>query len=179
MIVDDLKRVPKKYGTIYADPPWRYSNTSTRSAAERVYDGTMSVDEICALPVPELSASAAHLHLWTTNAFLPHAFKVITSWGFTYKSCFVWAKPQMGIGNYWRVSHEFLLLGIKGDASRFAVHNLKSWASISRSKHSKKPSEVRKMIEMTSPGPDRLEMFAREVSDGWDCWGNELPKATA
>ncbi len=98
------------YSTIYADPPWRYGNQGTRGATGDHYVG-MSVDEICALPVSSLAAKDAHLHMWTTNAFLFEAQKVIESWGFEYKSCYVWVKPQIGMGNYWRVSHEFLLFG--------------------------------------------------------------------
>lgn len=101
-----------KFPTIYADPPWRYSNTSARGAAENHYS-TLSVDEIRNEPVSKLACDNAHLHLWTTNAFLAEALEVMGAWGFVYKSCLVWVKPQLGMGNYWRVSHEFLLCGVR------------------------------------------------------------------
>jgi len=141
-----------KFGTIYVDPPWKYGNQATRASTDNHYP-TMTVDEICEMPVDRVAADNAHLHLWTTNAFLFEAKKVMEAWGFEYKSCFVWVKPQMGIGNYWRVSHEFMLLGIRGQCP-FASHSLMSWASIERTRHSAKPEQIRKMIETASPGLD-------------------------
>lgn len=167
----------KKYGTIYADPPWMYSNQATRSATSGVYkpgEWGMSVDELCALPVPELTTEKAHLHLWTTNAFLPVSFQVIEAWGFEYKSVFVWAKTQIGIGNYWRVSHEFLLLGVKGSLT-FRDKSLRSWQEIKRTKHSAKPEQVADLIEKASPGP-YLELFARRTRPDWTVWGNEIER---
>lgn len=171
--VSDLEAVGRKFGCIYADPPWVYGNQGTRAATGNHYGG-MSVDEICELPVASLAADVAHLHLWTTNGFLPDAFRVMAAWGFEYKSCFVWVKPQMGIGNYWRVSHEFMLLGTRGSCP-FADKSLKSWAALDRRKHSAKPDEIRRMIEKASPGP-RLELFARRLSPGWVSWGNEIER---
>ena len=109
-ITDDLEALVDggfRFRTILADPPWRYSNTSSRAAAENHYR-TMTVEQICNEPIRQLIADRAHLHLWATNAFLESAFTVMRAWGFEYKSCLVWAKPQIGLGNYWRVSHEFL-----------------------------------------------------------------------
>lgn len=172
--VADLESVSQKFGCIYADPPWLYGNQGTRAATGNHYGG-MTVKEICDLPVARLAADTSHLHLWTTNGFLQDAFTVMEAWGFTYKSCFVWVKPQMGIGNYWRVSHEFMLLGVRGSCP-FANKALMSWASFNRTRHSAKPDEIRAMIESASPGP-RLELFARRLSPGWVSWGNEIERA--
>jgi N6-adenosine-specific RNA methylase IME4 len=161
------------FRTIYADPPWLYGNQGTRAATSNHYDG-MTVEDICALPIEQLAHEDAHLHLWTTNAFLEDAFKVMRAWGFEYKSCFVWVKPQMGIGNYWRVSHEFLLFGIRGKAP-FMDHGLRSWGEFKRSKHSAKPEEIRSYIERASLGP-YLELFGRKVSEGWTVWGNQIER---
>ena len=178
--VDDLQKLVgagRTFGTIYADPPWKYGNQATRASTDNHYV-TMTVEEIAALPVPALAADRCHLHLWTTNAFLRDAFNLLDAWGFQYKSVFVWCKRQMGIGNYWRVSHEFLLLGVKGDLV-FADHALKSYAVIDRGRHSAKPEEVRVMIERASPGP-YLELFGRQAVEehpdrpGWAVWGNEV-----
>ena len=162
-----------KFGTIYADPPWPYGNQATRAATDNHY-ATMSVEEIAALPVAALGADTGHLHLWTTNAFLRPAFDIIEAWGYEYKSAFVWTKEQMGIGNYWRVSHEFLLLGVRGSCT-FEDKGLKSWAVLPRGRHSQKPHAVRKMIERASPGP-RLELFGRRPEQGWTVWGNEIDR---
>jgi N6-adenosine-specific RNA methylase IME4 len=171
--VSDLENLSQKFGCIYADPPWVYGNQGTRAATGNHYSG-MSVDEICAMPVAALAADVAHLHLWTTNAFLPDAFRVMAAWGFEYKSVFVWVKPQMGIGNYWRVSHEFMLLGTRGSCV-FKDKSLMSWAALDRKRHSAKPDEIRRMIERASPGP-YLELFARRLSPGWVSWGNQIER---
>jgi len=165
--------VGQTFSTIYADPPWQYGNQATRASTGDHYAG-MSVDDICALPIMPLAAENAHLHLWTTNAFLFDAQRVLESWGFEYKSCFVWVKPQIGMGNYWRVSHEFLLLGVRGSLS-FADQSLRSWIEAPRGQHSAKPEQIRDLIHKASPGP-RLELFARRSVEGWTCWGNEISR---
>ena len=104
--IEDLESLidsGKRYSTILADPPWAYSNQATRAATDNHYE-TMPLDDICALPITDIVSDNAHLHLWTTNAFLFDAKRVMESWGFEYKSVFIWIKPSMGIGNYWRVS---------------------------------------------------------------------------
>ncbi len=175
--VSDLFRLaegPTKFGTIYADPAWQYGNQATRGATGDHYLG-MSVDEICAMPISKLVADDAHLHLWTTNAFLFDCKRVIEAWGFEYKSAYVWVKPQIGMGNYWRVSHEYLLLGVRGSAT-FTDKSQKSWGEFPRRGHSQKPEEIRQLVEKVSPGP-RLELFARRRTPGWHVWGNEIERA--
>ena len=174
---DDLAKLidrGDRFGTIYADPPWVYDNQTTRAATGNHYGG-LTVDQLCELPVRELAAKDAHLHLWTTNAFLFDCARIFDAWGFEFRSSFVWVKPQMGIGNYWRNSHEFLLTGIRGNAKRFNDRSLKSWLECDRSRHSEKPFIIRDMIRRASPGP-YLEMFARTPADGWTCWGNEIER---
>jgi N6-adenosine-specific RNA methylase IME4 len=174
--VDDLAALAAdgaRFGTIYADPPWRYDNAGTRAAAGDHYV-TMTVDEIAALPVAALAAADAHLHLWTTNAFLFDAQRVLEAWGFAYRSVFVWVKPKLGIGNYWRVSHEFLVLGVRGRVP-FADHGIRSWLEHPRGPHSAKPERIRLLVERVSPGP-RLELFGRRTTLGWTVWGNQIER---
>ena len=161
----------RRFATIYADPPWQYANAASRGAAENHYE-TMTIDAIADLPIAQLAADEAHLHLWTTNAFLFEAERVIKAWGFAYKSCLVWIKPQIGNGNYWRVSHEFLLLGVRGNLT-FPDRTQQSWLFADRGRHSAKPSVFRKLIEKVSPGP-RLELFARSQAEGWTTWGDQI-----
>lgn len=163
----------KTFGTIYADPPWEYSNQRTRAATSRHYE-TMLPNEIATLPISELSAEQAHLHLWTTNAFLFECPMIMEAWGFEWKSAFIWVKQQMGIGNYWRVSHEFLLLGVKGGLA-FQAKDEKSWIELPRGKHSVKPEEIVDKIEKVSPAP-YLELFGRRERKNWTVWGNQIPK---
>lgn len=164
-----------KFATVLADPPWRYSNTASRAAAENHYR-TMTIAEICSEPICELVLDQAHLHLWTTNAFLEAAFRVIRAWGFQYKSCMVWAKPTIGMGNYWRVSHEYLLLGVRGRL-RFRRNDLASWQVEQRTQHSRKPFRFRELIEEVSPGP-YLELYGREEQPGtgWTVYGDQVER---
>jgi N6-adenosine-specific RNA methylase IME4 len=177
-IVRDLRSLVESgmvFSTIYADPPWPYSNTAARGAAENHYR-TLTLEAICAEPVKELVADAAHLHLWTTNAFLREAFDVIRAWGFHYKSCLVWIKPQLGMGNYWRVSHEYLLLGVRGNLP-FQIRTVRSWQLARRTIHSRKPFLFRGLIEQVSPGP-YLELYGREEqpNTGWTVYGNQVER---
>jgi N6-adenosine-specific RNA methylase IME4 len=164
-----------KFPTIYADPPWSYENKASRGAADNHYP-TMSLDDICAEPVSDLAEENAHLHLWTTNGFLREAFEVIDAWGFRYKSCFVWIKDDIGMGNYWRVSHEFLLLGVRGRL-RFCDRSQPSWKLCPRRVHSHKPEAVRMLIEKVSPGP-YLELYGRHElpNSEWTIYGNEVER---
>ncbi len=173
-----------KFATIVADPPWRYGNTSTRGAAEDHYP-TMSIEELCALDVArERSADHAHLYLWATAGHLPEAFTVMQAWGFTYKTYLVWVKPQMGMGNYFRVSTELVLFGVKG-GMRTLDRGLMNWFEARRGRHSAKPERFYDdLVTKASPEP-YLEMFARcrKADDlicrctacrlGWAVWGNE------
>jgi hypothetical protein len=128
--VDDLGRLVgsgQRFGTIYADPPWRYDNRASRGAAENHYP-TMTVDEIAPLPVEKLAAPQYHLWLWVTNAFLFQCPKLFAKWGFEFKTHYVWCKPQMGTGNYLRNSDELLLLAVRGGLVG-AARDVRSWGS--------------------------------------------------
>ena len=173
--LDELVATGAKFQTILADPPWQYSNTASRGAADKHYS-TLSLEQICAEPIRSLAAKTAHLHLWTTNAFLESAFTVIRAWGFEYKSCLIWAKPTLGMGNYWRVSHEFLLFGVRGRL-RFRRNDIRSWVSAPRTRHSRKPFRFRELIEQVSHGP-YLEVYGREEQPNtdWTVYGNQVER---
>ena len=168
-LIDDGRTFP----TIVADPPWKYDNHGSRASASDHYP-TMSVDDICSEPVAKLAARDCHLHLWATSPLLPEALTVMKAWGFQYKASFVWTKPQMGIGNYWRISHEFLLFGVRGELA-FLDHAQRSWLEAKRTSHSTKPKEIQALIETVSPGP-YLEMYGRRrpPNTQWTVCGNQL-----
>lgn len=170
-----LLREGRKFGTIYADPPWTYKNASSRAAAVNRYR-TLSLAEISSLPVKELATPNCHLHLWATSPLLEDALKVMHSWGFKYKSSLVWVKDKVGLGNYWRISHELLLLGVRGNL-RFADRTVRSWVNLRRTIHSQKPEEVRLLIERVSP-PPYLELFGRaEVHvANWTVFGDQVER---
>lgn len=176
-----------QYATIVADPPWSYGNTSTRGAAEDHY-GTMSIEDLCDLDVDgqsvdERAADESHLYLWTTAGHLPEAFKVMEAWGFTYKTYLVWVKPQMGMGNYFRVSTEMVLFGVKGGL-RTNHRGIKNHFEARRGKHSAKPRIFRDIVMKASHGP-YLELFSRcrkdrelacdcaKCENGWQVWGDQ------
>jgi N6-adenosine-specific RNA methylase IME4 len=175
-VVADLEKLVadgRKFGTIYIDPPWAYGNQSTRASTDNHYQ-TMGIEDIGCLPIGDLAATPSHLHLWVTASFLREGLWLLEEWGFEYKTHFVWTKPQMGIGNYYRMAHEVLLLGIKGSLT-FAAHDVMSWTLCDRQSHSAKPERVREMLERTSP-PPRIELFARQTCPGWVSWGNEIER---
>jgi N6-adenosine-specific RNA methylase IME4 len=161
----------RRFGCIYADPPWQYSNSSSNGAAANHY-ATLPTEAIAALPVRDLAADDSHCHLWTTAAFMLEAFQILAAWGFTYKGIFVWVKPGIGPGNYWRNASEFLLLGVRGSCP-FLDNAIPNWTQADRTRHSEKPDAVRVLIERVSPGP-RLELFGRRTAPGWTVWGNEV-----
>ncbi len=160
-----------RFGTIYIDPPWTYRKKKKKGAASNHYK-TMSLPEIEALPIDRLAKPRSHLHLWTTTPLLKTGLDLIESWGFDYKGMFVWCKSDLGMGNYWRVSHEILLLGVKGKLT-FSEHGMKSWMCLKRGRHSEKPELVRYIIERVSPEP-RIELFARKATPGWTVFGDEI-----
>ena len=162
----------QQFGTIYADPPWDYIASQNNPVAPEY--PTMKVADIKDLPIAKLAAKNAHLHLWVPSSELKHGLDVMQDWGFTYKTNYVWVKPNRAIrpGNYWANAHELMLLGVKGNTP-FLEKNIQSYIRIDADEHSRKPDDVRDMIAKVSPGP-RLELFARRVYEGWTPWGNEI-----
>jgi N6-adenosine-specific RNA methylase IME4 len=158
---------------IVSDPPWRYENASTRNAADRQYE-TMTVPELKRLPVGEWAAPEAHLYLWTTTNFLPRAFSLLETWGFTYVTNLVWVKPQIGMGNYFRVSHEHVLFGRRGKL-RTNSRSVRTVFTADRTRHSAKPEVFYDIVEEAS-SPPYLDMFSRRqarLNGFWDTWGLE------
>jgi N6-adenosine-specific RNA methylase IME4 len=171
----ELVRAGKRFGTLYLDPPWKYDlRPDDPTHRGRCPYPTMGLEEIAALPVADLAADKSHIHLWATNGFIAETLDLLRRWGFAYKSMFVWCKPQIGLGHYWRVSHEMLLLGVRGDCP-FREHDARSWDVFERGRHSAKPEQVRLLIEKVSPGP-RLELFARDATECWTSWGNQIER---
>lgn len=166
-----------KYHTIYADPPWpERGGGSIKRGADRHYD-LMTVKEIMALPVADLAEPNCHIYLWTTNNYLPDALRVMAAWGFTYKTVITWGKDRFGLGQYFRGQTEHCLFGVRGNLPYKIVNDKRQQGTTlilsPRREHSRKPDEMRAMIEKVSYSP-RIELFARERFDGWDTWGNEI-----
>src|SRR5688572_33362647 len=174
----------RKFHTLLADPPWRFINRTGKMAPEHRrlsrYE-TMTTDDICALPVADLMMEPTHLYLWVPNALLPEGLRVMTAWGFDYKSNVVWHKIRKdggsdgrGVGFYFRNVTELLLFGIRGRNARTLAPGRRQVNMIETRKreHSRKPDEQYAIIEECSWGP-RLEMFSRGKRRGWTAWGNQ------
>ncbi len=179
--IDPLKG--KRYKTIYADPPWQFSNRTGKMAPEHkrlLRYPTMKLDEICNLPIQQLAEENSHLYLWVPNALLSEGLKVMESWGFQYKTNLIWYKTRKdggpdgrGVGFYFRNVTEILLFGIKGRVRTLKPGRTQVNIIPSRKReHSRKPDEFYRLIEECSPGP-YVELFARFKREGWDQWGNE------
>lgn len=184
----------QKFGTIMADPPWQFQNKTGKVAPEHKRlnrYSTMSLADICAMPVQQLSEDTAHLYLWVPNALLPDGLKVMEAWGFQYKSNIIWEKVRKdggpdgrGVGFYFRNVTEILLFGVRGKNARTLAPGRSQVNYIEaeepdgdvlktrKREHSRKPDEQYRIIESCSRGP-YLELFARGARPGWSVWGNQ------
>lgn len=162
----------EKYDIIYADPPWRYDFVQSDNRAIENQYPTMNVDEICALKIP--SADDCILYLWATAPKLLEAIDVIKAWGFEYKTHAIWDKGKIGMGYWFRGQHELLMVGTKGNVSPpEQSKRISSIMQYVRGKHSKKPDEIRNLINIWYPNVKKLEMFARCKKGDWNTFGNE------
>lgn len=179
--------INKKYKIILADPPWSYNdNLGTDSAKmggyDKYYEG-MSLKDICELPVKDIADDNCILFLWITMPKLFEAEQVIKSWGFKHKTtAFTWIKlnPKSstifkGVGRWVQGNAELVLLCTKGKPKRIA-RNISQVVMAKRGKHSVKPNEVRNRIVKLCGDLPRIELFARQKFEGWDTWGNQVPK---
>lgn len=166
-----------QYPVIYADPPWRYEHPPMGSSSRSIENHypTMTVDEICALPVAEVAADDSVLLLWATAPKLWECCEVMAAWGFTYRTCLVWVKDKIGMGYWARNRHELLLVGCRGGMSPPLPENrFDSVIDAPRRGHSAKPEKVYEIIERMFPDAPKLELFSRSQRDGWAAWGNQV-----
>lgn len=170
----------KKYQIIYADPAWSYNDQGCQGTMANHYKG-MSIEDIKNLPIKQITGDNAILFLWTTFPMLQEGLDVIRSWGFTYKSIgFLWVKLNKnnmgafyGLGRWTRGNTEPCLLATKGKPKRINADVFQLIMSPLK-RHSQKPQEVRERIIRLVGDLPRIELFARQKVDGWDCWGNEV-----
>ncbi|WP_431289718.1 MT-A70 family methyltransferase [Burkholderia cepacia] len=158
-----------QYSVILADPPWDYMGELA------VGYPTMTLDEICAMPVSELATEDAVLFLWCSASLMQEALDVIKAWGFTFKTQAVWNKVHAGMGSYFRIQHEHLMIATRGNVPEVPYGaRVPSVLEEPRREHSRKPDCVYEMIEMMYPELDnKIELFCRTPRKGWSAWGNE------
>ena len=164
---DDLRKFAKRrsFPTVLVDPPWRFANRTGKVAPEHRglsrYE-TLSIEEICALPVAECAIAPAHLYLWVPNTLLPWGIQAISAWGFTYKTNIIWHKLRKdggpdgrGVGFYFRNVTEMLLFGVIGKNARTLAPGRRqvNYLATRKQEHSRKPEEQYAIIESCGPGP--------------------------
>ncbi len=174
----------RKFGTILADPPWRFANRTGEVAPEHRRLGryeTLSFDEIANLPVADFADDPAHCHLWVPNALLPWGLNALVSWGFEYKTNLVWHKIRKdggsdgrGVGFYFRNVTELALFGVRGKKTRTLDpgRSQVNFMATRKREHSRKPDEQYEIIEACSWGP-YLELFGRGQRKDWTVWGDQ------
>jgi N6-adenosine-specific RNA methylase IME4 len=169
-----------KYRILYVDPPWHYqaeqhtSMGGIHKAPLGKHYPSLSIEELCALPVADVALDDAVLFLWATSPQLEAAFSVIRAWGFQYKTSMVWDKVLHNVGHYVSVRHELLLICTRGSCLPDVKKLHDSVYSEERTEHSRKPEYFRNLIDELYPHGKRIELFARgPLPDGWGRWGNE------
>ena len=186
---DLLKSVQtsRPFGTILADPPWRFSNKTGKIGPEHrrlARYQTMTLEDIKGLPVDQVAAPKSHLYLWVPNALILEGLEVMKSWGFTYKTNIVWHKIRKdggpdgrGVGFYFRNVTELVLFGVRGHLrTRKPGRTQVNFLATRKREHSRKPDELYPLVEACSYGPF-LELFSRHSREGWACWGNEVDES--
>ena len=170
-----------KYNVLYADPGWKYNNEKTggshKSGAAQKYT-VLPVEEICKLPVPEISEKNAVLFLWATVPMLPEALQVMKAWGYRYKTKITWHKTgRFGLGYWFRGEIEELIFGVRGKVKAFRCP-LPNYIEHPVLGHSEKPDVFRELIETatarTMKDRKKIELFARKRVPGWDAWGDQV-----
>lgn len=176
------ERTMKKYKIIYADPPWQVMAGSKQGRKDGdsqksrpLQYPTMTLDEIKGLPVKQMIDKDAVLFLWTINKYLEQSYEVARQWGFNPSTMLVWDKTPKGIGlgGTFTLANEYLLFARRGTVKAQQRVKGNHW-HFPREKHSRKPDFFRNLITETFGDLTRVELFAREEFDGWDCFGNQV-----
>jgi N6-adenosine-specific RNA methylase IME4 len=172
-----------KYQIIYADPPWKfkyYGKSDDRYRRAENHYSVMNLDDIKNMDIQDISSNDCCLFLWVIDPMLHYGIEVMNSWGFKYKTvAFTWVKkyrngkPFYGMGFWTRSNPEMCLLGTKGHPKRVSC-NVPQLVISPIKEHSRKPDEIRRLIVELCGDVPRIELFARNRFDGWDCYGNQL-----
>lgn len=170
------------YSIIYADPPWGSNSQFGRDKRKgnKQHYPLMSLEDIKALPVKDISAKDSVLFMWVVDTQLFEALEVITAWGFKYKTVgFTWVKETnsgkdfFGVGMWTRKNPEMCLIATKGSPKRINA-GVRQLQRFPVREHSRKPDEIRGEIVKLLGDLPRIELFARSQTPGWDVFGNEV-----
>jgi N6-adenosine-specific RNA methylase IME4/ParB-like chromosome segregation protein Spo0J len=176
--------LPGRYPVLYVDPPWRHDTSIDDSRRMDNDFPTMSLEEICALPVAGLATADAILFVWATNPLLKQAIAAIDAWGFTYQSNVAWDKEVIGLGWWLRSQHELLLIATRGDMPHPPAHaRPPSVIRERRREPHRKPDKAYELIERMYPELPKVELFLRGKPrprwSGAEAGGNEVEASTA
>jgi N6-adenosine-specific RNA methylase IME4 len=165
------------YRVIVCDVAWPYEkrdeDPSQRGALPYL---TISLADICKLPVPSIAAPDCILWFWVTNHHLREAFTVLDAWGFEQKTILTWAKDKMGCGDWLRGQTEHCLMCIRGKPIVTLTNQTTVLHAPVRG-HSVKPVEFYDLVESLCPAPRYADLFSRyRHNDKWDCHGDEAPQ---
>ena len=164
-----------KFPVLLCDPPWQYDFPISDSRRIENQYPTMSIDEICNLPVSEICTDDAIIFLWSPPSFIHKGLRVLSTWGFDFRTTMVWVKPSIGPGQWVRQRHELILIGVKGNIpTPRGEDKPDSVIEAPREEHSKKPDIVYDIIEKMYPELPKIELFCRKPRNGWAAWGNEI-----
>ena len=171
----------KKYNIIYADTPWTFKTWSKKGGIKSPKYEVMTINDIKKLPIDNIADKDCVLFIWVTYPLLKEGLDTIKQWNFHYKTCgFSWIKKNKktdslfwGLGYWTRANNEICLLATKGKPKRISrsVHQV---VIDKIREHSRKPDCVRDRIVKLCGDLPRIELFAREKTEGWDVWGNEV-----
>lgn len=171
-----------RYRTIVADPPWRTHQPPALGQGigfpkagpnQKLPYSTMTVDEIAAIPIPDMAADDCHLYVWTINRYVEDTYRLVRLWGFKPSTLLVWAKTPMGVGagGGYALTTEYVVFARRG-VGAYETRHPTTWWNWARGAHSAKPDAFLDIVEQVSPCP-YLEMFARRARFGWDYYGDE------
>lgn len=174
-----------KYSVIYSDPPWTYRDKAADGARGAGFKyPTMTIADICRLPVWEMAAENCLLAMWWVPTMPVEALKVVDAWGFrlvTMKG-FTWVKTNkykgnhaIGMGHLTRANTEDCLFAVRGKLLQRLDAGICQVQVAPRAEHSAKPNLFRQLLVQLVGDVPRIEMFARQAAPGWHSWGNQAP----
>lgn len=162
------------YRVIAADPPWPYEKRQNDPSHRGVLPyPSMSIADMCAVPVTSIAHEDCILWLWTTNHHMREAFAVLEAWGFQHKTILTWVKDRMVMGDWLRGRSEHCLMAVRGNP-RVTLSNQTTVLQGPVRAHSQKPEEFYSFVEQLCPAPRYAELFSRQERDNWDGHGDEV-----
>lgn len=175
MVDDNSVYTGKLFSVVYADPPWGIDTQRGSKGADRHYS-LMSIERIKGMPIKSITTPSSVCFLWLSNGIFQEGIDVLRAWGYRPTSDFIWIKPRIGLGQYFRYASEKMLMGVRGKMPP-AIRSQPNWGFFPLQEHSHKPEEIYTIIERMYPNESYLELFARRrpPNKDWYIWGNEAP----